>query len=106
MTDKTNDNLIGTIGFHYLRKKEDDFIAEIGFDLAKPYWGKRWMSEAMREVLTCGFQDIRFTRVDATVELENEKSIQLMRKFGFSRKEELIDGLIYFCLTASNFPSK
>lgn len=95
---KKDDNIfIGTAGFHYLRKSEH-LIAEIGFDLAKDYWGNGYMLEAMKEVILFGFNEMGLDVIDATVEPANEKSLQLMRKLGFEEHEELKDHLVYFTL--------
>ncbi|WP_274366290.1 GNAT family N-acetyltransferase [Paenibacillus thermotolerans] len=98
--DKSAGKLIGTCGFHYLRKSEDGFVAEIGFDLAKRYWGKGIMSEAMKAVVAFGFADMGLNTIDATVEPDNERSIALLKKLGFERDSELRDGLVYFYLRA------
>ncbi|WP_442600186.1 GNAT family N-acetyltransferase [Neobacillus sp. D3-1R] len=95
---KDSSELMGTLGYHYIRRTTDEFIAEIGFDLAKRYWGKGIMSEAIREVIAYGFNQMGLTKIDATVEPENQRSIQLMTKLGFTREEELQDNLIYFYL--------
>ncbi|MCM3766970.1 GNAT family N-acetyltransferase [Neobacillus niacini] len=92
------EQFVGTIGFHYLRKNEGDFIAEIGFDLSKKYWSKGFMTEAIREVISFGFTQMGLTMIDATVEPDNEKSINLMKRLEFKRAEELQDHLVYFYL--------
>jgi ribosomal-protein-alanine N-acetyltransferase len=101
--DKNNNNLIGTCGYHYLRKTNDDFIAEVGFDLTKLYWGKGLMYEVMKVVIEFGFTEMGLTMIDATVEPENERSINLLRKLGFKREIELRDNLIYFYLNRKGF---
>lgn len=101
--DKNNNSLIGTCGYHYLRKTNDVFIAEVGFDLSKRYWGKGLMSEVMKVVIDFGYTKMGLTIVDATVEPENERSISLLRKLGFKREIELRDNLIYFYLNRNSF---
>jgi [ribosomal protein S5]-alanine N-acetyltransferase len=96
--EKSTNRLIGTAGFHYLRRNPDRFIAEVGFDLSKHFWGKGYMTEAMKEVLSCGFEQMGFDIIDATVEPENSKSIRLLEKLGFKRDIELKDHLLYFYL--------
>ncbi|WP_141136750.1 GNAT family N-acetyltransferase [Paenibacillus herberti] len=44
--DKNDNSLIGTCGFHYLRNTNDDFTAEVGFDLSKQRWGRGLMVKA------------------------------------------------------------
>ncbi|WP_331459319.1 GNAT family N-acetyltransferase [Paenibacillus sp. FJAT-27812] len=94
---------MGTCGYHYLRKTDDVFTAEVGFDLSKRYWGKGLMFEAMKVVIDFGFSKMGLTIVDATVEPENERSIRLLRKLGFEREIELRDHLIYFYLNRNRF---
>lgn len=96
--EKARGCFIGTIGFHYLRKTDETFIAEIGFDLSKDYWGKGYVTEAVNEVISFGFSNIGLQKIDATVEPENQKSIKLMTKLGFNKGIELKDELIYFSL--------
>lgn len=98
--EKSENQFAGTIGFHYLRKKDGEFIAEIGFDLSRTYWGKGYMTEAITEVIRFGFSQMGLTTIDATVEPENEKSLNLMSKLGFKRDKELRDNLVYFYLNS------
>jgi [ribosomal protein S5]-alanine N-acetyltransferase len=95
--NKNNNKFMGTIGFHYLRKSAN-FIAEIGFDLSKDYWGNGFMHEAIKEVMSFGFTQMELDIIDATVEPANERSINLMRSIGFNEDIELRDNLVYFFL--------
>jgi [ribosomal protein S5]-alanine N-acetyltransferase len=100
--EKTTNHFMGTLGYHYLRRTERDFIAEIGFDLSKIYWGKGFMQEALKEVILFGFTNMGLSSIDATVETENERSINLMTKLGFKKDLELKDHLYYFVLNHKN----
>jgi [ribosomal protein S5]-alanine N-acetyltransferase len=101
MYDKNNGKFMGTLGFHYLRHKED-FIAEVGYDLSKEFWGKGFMTEAMKELILFGFTQMGLDIIDATVELDNERSIHLLKNLGFHQDLELKDNLLYFYLLKSN----
>lgn len=90
--------LIGTCGYHYLRRDGNEFTAEIGYDLSKAYWGKGYMYEVLREVIAFGFTKMGLTKIDATVEPENVRSITLMERLRFNRDAELRDHLVYFVL--------
>jgi [ribosomal protein S5]-alanine N-acetyltransferase len=90
---KTDQALIGTIGFHHWVK--DYFRAEIGYDLSPACWGQGYMSEALRVVLQNGFERMGLNRIDALVYPGNLRSAQLLRKFGFKQEGILRD---YFCL--------
>lgn len=96
--DKINDNLMGTVGFHYLRRNNEATIAEVGFDLSKKFWGKGFMFEVMKEVILFGFTQMGLNIIDATVETDNIRSINLMKKLGFKKNLELKDHLLYFYL--------
>lgn len=93
--DKDDGNFLGTIGFHYIRWNQV-VTAEIGFDLSKSHWGKGFMTEAMKEAMAFGFREAGIDTIDATVEPENRKSLQLLRKLGFHEDKEPRNGLIYF----------
>ncbi|WP_456276150.1 GNAT family N-acetyltransferase [Bacillus sp. AK128] len=95
---KSTEEFIGTVGFHYLRKGNDELVAEVGFDLARAYWGQGFMHEAMKTVILFGFSQMELTKMDATVDPNNERSIHLMKKLHFIQEEELQDGLVYFFL--------
>lgn len=95
--NKTDDNLIGTCGFHCWVKGNDS-KAEIGFDLAKSYWGQGLMQEALVPVITFGFDVMKLHMIYATVEEENERSQRLLEKLNFIRETELKDNLIYYVL--------
>lgn len=101
--DKDGNHLIGTCGYHCLRNTEEDSIAEVGFDLARPHWGKGLMHEALQAVIAFGFTGMGLTIIDGTVEPENERSIHLMRRAGFERETELRDQLIYFYLNRESY---
>lgn len=96
--NKEGNKVIGTIGFHELRKSKDEFIAEVGFDLSSDYWGKGYMSEALNEVILFGFNQMNLTKIDATVEKDNEQSIKLMNRFNFTNEGETKEHLLYYYL--------
>lgn len=68
---------IGTIGYH--RWDRLNHIAEIGYDLSKPYWKKGLMSEAMKIVLEFGFNKMGLNRIQAFVYISNNDSYNILR---------------------------
>lgn len=72
---------IGTIGLHNWDKT--NHIAELGYDLSRPYWGQGIMSEALHRVLTFAFAEMQLNRVQAFVHLQNAGSYQVLRRQGF-----------------------
>jgi [ribosomal protein S5]-alanine N-acetyltransferase len=93
---KESGQFIGTGGFHYLRNQNNQLIGEVGFDLAKSHWGKGLMQEVMKAIIRFGFEEMKLDVIDATVEPENERSLALMHRLGFTRAAELQGNLAYF----------
>jgi [ribosomal protein S5]-alanine N-acetyltransferase len=100
---KDKNEFIGTCGFHYLREDHNGVTAEMGFDLAKKYWGKGFMREVMQSIIEFGFLKMNLDRIDATVEPENERSLALMHRLGFSQSAELQDNLVYFYMNKEQY---
>ncbi|WP_127491137.1 GNAT family N-acetyltransferase [Paenibacillus glycanilyticus] len=94
---KSGAEFLGTCGFHCWFQGEES-KAEIGFDLAREHWGKGIMNEALMPVIDFGFIQMNLDIIDATVEQENDRSINLLQKLNFKRERELRDQLIYFYL--------
>lgn len=79
-----DDRVIGTCGYHaWLRPH---FRAEIGYELAREYWGQGIMQEAIRSLLTFGFNEMKLNRVEAHVLPENLASARFLEKLGFQRE--------------------
>lgn len=88
---------LAQLDFYYMRK-DNEFTAEVRFELGKDYWGQGLMSEAMEEVIFFGFARMGLDVIDATGDPKNERSINLMRKLGFKEQTDLKDNLLYFYL--------
>ena len=57
---------------------------EIGFALARPYWGQGLMTEAVREVIAFGFKVLGLNRIQARCKVENPASARVMEKVGMT----------------------
>jgi len=88
---KSDHRSIGTCGFHKWDKRY--FRAEIGYDLSPSCWGQGYMMEALRAVISSGFERMRLNRIDALVYIENDRSTQLLRRLGFKQEGVLRDYL-------------
>ncbi|MFK7805186.1 MAG: GNAT family N-acetyltransferase [Anaerolineae bacterium] len=80
--ERQSGQLIGSCGYHCWEQGEFS-KAEIGYDLAKAYWGMGIMQEAIHPILQFGFEQMGLSMVEAEVEKENAQSIKLLRKLGF-----------------------
>jgi [ribosomal protein S5]-alanine N-acetyltransferase len=77
-------DLIGTCGFHLLDWHNQH--AEIGYDLARAYWRKGIMTEAVRAIVRFGFERLNLHRIEANVTEGNEASAKTLLKAGFQQE--------------------
>ncbi len=57
---------------------------EIGWRLARPFWGQGFAVEAARASLQFGFDQVRLTEIVAYANIRNGRSRQVMAKLGMS----------------------
>lgn len=80
IVEKQSNTLIGYCGFF---SYTPTFArAELGYALAKEYWGKGYITEATRALLDFGFNVMKLNRIEATVFPENPGSIRVLEKLG------------------------
>lgn len=77
-------HIIGTCG--YTRWNQENHFAVLGYDLARPYWRRGLMSEAVAAVLRLGFEQTALNRVEATVMAGNAASAAVLSRAGFHRE--------------------
>jgi ribosomal-protein-alanine N-acetyltransferase len=78
---KDSRSLVGMIAMH-----PDSFKVEIGYVLARAYWGKGYVTEAARVVTNWLLQQPGIYRVFATCDVENLASARVMEKVGMVRE--------------------
>jgi ribosomal-protein-alanine N-acetyltransferase len=83
------DRIIGTCG--YTRWNSGDRFAIIGYDLARRYWRRGLMSEAVAAVVRFGFDEMALNRVEATVLVGNTASAALLARAGFRLEGRLAE---------------
>lgn len=76
---KETDTCIGTCGYMFKSNSK----VEIGYDLAREHWGKGLMSEALRAILTYGFDRLGIRKINADTLSSNTRSINLLKRLGF-----------------------
>ena len=82
IAEKESNRIIGTIFLGSFEGKR----AEIGYELSEDYWKKGIMSEAMKEVINIGFNQLALTRIQAFFCEENIASKNILEKFGFNEE--------------------
>ncbi len=86
---KENGKLIGGCGIY--KSKGTHSRAFIGFLLNREYWGKGYATEAARELVRFGFDELKLHRIFARVFPENAASIRVLEKCGMIREGLLRD---------------
>jgi len=79
ITLRTNCRQVGGIG---MRVDQEHKHAELGYWLGKPYWGKGYATEASREMIRYGFEDLGLHRIFATHFKHNPASGRVLKKVG------------------------
>lgn len=79
---KETGKMIGTIGFGNVEKRH--FSAEVAYVLSKDYWGKGYTTEAVRELIRIGFEELDFIRISAQCLTKNKASARVMQKAGMT----------------------
>jgi ribosomal-protein-alanine N-acetyltransferase len=74
--------IIGTCG--YLHWDAHNLSAEIGFDLARAWWGRGLMSEALTAIIDAGHAGLGLNRIWAVVHTLNQRSLKTVRRLGFA----------------------
>ena len=79
ITLRADGRQIGGIG---LRMDEQHRHAELGYWLGVPYWGQGYATEASREMLRYGFEELRMYRIFASHFKHNPASGRVLQKLG------------------------
>lgn len=64
--------------------------------MSPSYWGMGLMQEALLKMIRVGFDVMKLDYIEATTEIENIRSQNLLKKIGFNKESDMKDGLIYF----------
>ncbi len=81
---RADHKLIGRCGF--VRYKPDHRLAELGYALARPYWGHGYMSEAVQAVLAFGFGALGLHRIEAICLADNARTIRVLERARFQHE--------------------
>ncbi len=82
VVDRASGRMIGTCGFTSFNCSADS--AEIGYVLNPEYQGQGLATEAVRRVLTFGFEELELHRIEARFMEGNTASLRLMERVGMT----------------------
>lgn len=86
ITVKGDGQPIGTLGYYKWATGERSYQAEMGYDLAKEYWCKGIMTEAMNAVIDFGFEKMKLNRIEVYIMPRNKRSVKMIKNLGFKRE--------------------
>lgn len=85
LTDKETNLPIGECGFHTWTATHNR--AEVFYNMRnEDFKQKGFMSEALKAVLEFGFAELKLHRVEALIAAENEPSLRLLLRYGFTKE--------------------
>jgi len=84
---KQTGEIIGMMSF--VKVDWRDETAEVGYWLARKYWGRGLATEALRVLLNHGFKKFKFKKIYARVYQPNIRSIKLLERIGFKLEGRL-----------------
>ncbi len=90
---KETGQIAGTCGFH--KWDHDNKTVELGYDLAKAFWGKGIVVEAVSAVLDYAFANWDINRIQAFIAIHNSQSARVAEKLGFTREGVIRDQLLF-----------
>lgn len=82
ITETGEDEIIGVMDL--FRASQDD-IFEIGYWIAKPFWGNGYATNAGQMVIKAAQNHLGVTRLKAGVFADNPASLRVLEKLGFER---------------------
>ncbi|HEX3270797.1 MAG TPA: GNAT family protein [Ktedonobacterales bacterium] len=88
ITLKGENRVIGNGGYAW---DADNHLAVLSYILAKHYWNKGIMTEALTAMIQFGFDHLRLHRIEAQVASPNLASARLLEKLGFQEEGHLRD---------------
>ncbi|MEM6723470.1 MAG: GNAT family protein [Bacteroidota bacterium] len=88
---KDGDLFIGGCGLHI---NSLDNNAEAGYWMAKPFWGKGYITEALGALIRYGFEERKLNKIFATHFVENVGSGKVMTKNGMVQEAVLKDHVL------------
>ncbi len=94
--------LIGTtdvIGFVGFRDFFDPPRLQLLYGLLPEYWGRGLATEAAKQVCDYAFGELNFARIEAAMDVPNERSIAVAERLGMSRLDGLVqrpEGAVFY----------
>ncbi len=79
LREKEDEGIIGAVGYRFFHEPPE---LQIVVALFPSWWGRGLATEACREAIRYGFEEVGFERIAADADAENEESLRLMERLG------------------------
>ncbi len=83
--EKKSGKIVGEIDFDVYVRSTHQF-SNFGYMIYNHYWGKGYGQEAAKAGLKIGFKDLKLNRLEAAINLDNKKSIRLVKAIGMQKE--------------------
>lgn len=83
ITLKESGRLIGSVGIIADAKRENPQARMLGYWLDETYWGKGYITEAVKAVINYGFGTLKLSLITANCYPHNERSRKVLKRHGF-----------------------
>ena len=83
---KSDNTMIGAIGLYINNTHRR---AELTYDLDKKYWRQGIMHKAIKRIIAYTFTNTELDRIEAVTHLDNQASVRLLHKCGFTHEGTL-----------------
>jgi [ribosomal protein S5]-alanine N-acetyltransferase len=83
--EKKSGQLVGTLDFDIFVRSTHQF-ANFGYVLYNKYWRNGYGQEAATAGLRIGFKQLKLNRLEAAINLDNKRSIRLVKAIGMRRE--------------------
>jgi ribosomal-protein-alanine N-acetyltransferase len=83
---------IGSAGLHNWNREAN--YAEVGFDVASPYWNQGYATEVAHALVQFGWQFMKLNRIEADVVQGNIASMRVLEKLSFRKEGTLRQRLL------------
>jgi len=93
VTEKGSDKCIGIMGFY--RTQPEHYRTELGYMIMPEYWGKGYVTEAVKTLLDFAFNTLNFHSVEAVIDARHQASERVLIKNGFRKEAHFIEDFFY-----------
>jgi RimJ/RimL family protein N-acetyltransferase len=88
LATRSDDRVIGDVGFHFFPPTCD---FELGWTLARAFWGQGYATEAGAACLAAALDHLTVTRIISLVDVDNTPSLRVAERLGMKRLETIED---------------